>query len=63
MANRNLEVSEGDSALILHGLLELSAKLDRAQDVAARTGDIAGLMAIDASRGALPSQSSVQAAA
>jgi len=53
MVTGNLEVSGRDAALILNGLLELSAKLDRAQDVAARNGDVAGLIAIDDNRAAI----------
>lgn len=53
MATQNLAVSGGDAALILNGLFELYAKLDRAQDLAARNGDIGGMLSIEASRAAI----------
>ena len=53
MATGNLDVSPRDTALILNGLLELTARLDGAQEVAARNGDVAGLIAIDDNREAI----------
>lgn len=53
MNKGNLELSPRETALILSGLLELSARLDEAQEAAARGGDIAGLLAIDDSRSAI----------
>jgi len=50
MVTRPLEMSQTDTALILNGLLELSARLDRAQDTASRNGDVNGVEAIGASR-------------
>jgi len=53
MITGNLDVTPRDTALILNGLLELSARLDGAQEVAARKGDVAGLIAIDDNRAAI----------
>jgi len=50
MVTRPLEMSQTETALVLNGLLELSAKLDRAQDMASRNGDAHGLKAIGANR-------------
>jgi hypothetical protein len=53
MTTRSLDVSDSEAALILHGLFEVSAKLEKAYDAAARNGDADGMRTIDGSRDAI----------